>query len=69
MLCLHRFHKVVFVMFSVFFRYEGERRFRPYAKGLSSRQLAKAASFLALLAEVRDIRIIEEVSPLKYYQL
>lgn len=56
-------------MFSVSFRYEGERRFRPYAKGFSSQQLAKAVSYVALLAEVRDIRITEEVSPLKYYQL
>lgn len=56
-------------MFSVSFRYEGERRFRPYAKRLSSSQLAKAVSHVALIAEVRDIRITEEVSPLKYFQI
>lgn len=56
-------------MFSVFFRYKGDKKYRPYAKGLDPLQLTLAVSRLALLAEVRDIRIIEKVSPLKYFQI
>lgn len=56
-------------MFSVSFRYKGDKKYRPYAQGLDPLQLTSAVSYLALLAEVRDIRIDEKISPLKYYQI
>lgn len=56
-------------MFSVSFRYKGDKRYRPYADGLHIDTLPSHVAHLACLACVRDIRIEEKVLPYKLYQI